>query len=203
MPACSSAELEPGPITLLDEDAAIGPPEPPTFTPLAKEFSNSLPGFYSALDASFAALEAEAAVDVAGGILDGLSAVPAHLSSSVNQEALANLVTAEDGYRVARDRTAALKANVPSDVQQPKTIVPLNFLIVDEAGAPVAGVLVTLDADFGNGTTRSTDGGGFANFGIAADVLVAWTATHAGYVPASGTARALIAWNQHVVLHAA
>lgn len=186
MPACSSEELEPGPITLLDEDTVIGPPEPPTFTPLAKEFADHLPGFYATLDASFAALEAEAAIDIGLGIVDGFGALASSFSASVNPEALANLKAAEDGYRVARAQTAALQGNLPSDVQQPELFTPLNFVVQDAAGARVAGALVTIDADFGNGSTRSTDGNGFANFGTAATGSVAYTVARAGYATAAG-----------------
>lgn len=186
MSACSSPELEPGPVTLLDENAIDFTPSPPTFAPIAKEFASQLPGFYSTLDASIAALELEAAVNVGEGIVDGLGAVAHAFSTGVNQEALANLQTAEDGYRVARDKTAAYKSWLPADVQQPTAFIGLNFVVQDAAGARVAGALVTIDADFGNGTTRSTDGNGFANFGVAMTGTAAYTVTHSGYATASG-----------------
>lgn len=42
------------------------------------------------------------------------------------------------------------------------------------------GTLVTISRDFGNGTTRTADGGGFANFGVQAGPL---TISAPGYVP--------------------
>lgn len=187
MSACSDQTLEPGPIALLNEDVVDTTPTPPVFTPLAKEFSNSLPGFYHALDESIGLLAAESTLDIAGGLLDGVSGLAGGLSASVNQEALTNLQAAEEGFRVARDKAAALGANVPADVQQPKDFKPFNFVVANAAGARVAGALVTIDADFGNGTTRVTDGNGLVNFGVATSGILAYTVDAVGYQRASGT----------------
>ena len=48
----------------------------------------------------------------------------------------------------------------------------LNLIVTNAAtGAPIAGAHVGISIDFGNGSYRYTDGGGFANFGVtAADV---------------------------------
>lgn len=187
MPACSSAELEPGPIALLDENIVDTTPEPPVFTPLAKEFSDSLPGFYHALDESVGLLAAESTIDVAGGILDGLGALPATFSSGVNAEALANLQAAEDGFRVARDKAASLGANVPADVQQPAHVKAFNIVVADSTGQRVAGALVTIDADFGSGTTAVTDGRGIATFSVSYSGIIAYTIDAPGHPRASGT----------------
>lgn len=203
MGSCSSPELEPGPLPILEETAIVGPPEPPVFTPLAQEFASHNGAWLGTLDASIAILDAESAIDLGGDLLGSIGALANVKSAAVDPEALANLQAAEDGYRVARTQTASLQANLSPDVQQPTRIGPLNFFVVDAAGVPIAGVLVTIDADFGNGSTRSTDGGGFCNFGVALDVTVAWAATRAGYASASGTARVFIVWNQRVTLQAA
>lgn len=186
MTACSSAELEPGPIEPLPEDAIVGPPDPPVFTPLAKEFQNDVAGFHGAFDDAIALLAAESTIDVAGGILDGLDAGARAFSSTVNAEALAHLQTAEDGFRVARDKTASLVANVPADVQQPANILSTFLVFSDAAGARVPGALVTIDADFGNGTTRTTDGNGRVNFGLPQTGTISWTLDAPGRPRASG-----------------
>lgn len=186
MSACSSPELEAGPLRELDAADFVGPPEPPVFTPLAEEFASHNAGWLSTLDTSIAILDAESAIDIGGDILSGLGALASVKSAAVDPEALANLQAAEDGYRVARAQTAALKANVPSDVQQPTAFLSFNFVVQDAAGARLPGALVTIDTDFGNGTTRSTDGRGIANFGVALTGVLGYTVAKAGYQTASG-----------------
>jgi hypothetical protein len=184
--SCSSPDLEPGPLELLDETAIVGPPEPPTFTPIAHEFASSNGGIYAELDAVSAIFDAEAGADLFGDVAGAIGSVASSHQAVIDSEALANLEAAEDGFRVARDKTAALRGNVPPDVQQPQFFSPLNFFVHDAAGVGVAGALIRLDADFGNGSTRSTDGNGLANFGAATQGSVSFTVTRDGYQTASG-----------------
>lgn len=188
MGSCSSPALEAGPLRELDVADFVAPPEPPVFTPLAEEFANHNAGWLSTLDSSIAILDAETAIDIGGDVLSGLGALASVKSAAIDPEALANLQAAQDGYRVARNAAASLQAGVPADVQQPTGFAVLNVRVRDAGGAPIAGALVTLDADFGNGSVRSTDGGGLANFGVAFDATVAYVVTAAGFAPASGVA---------------
>lgn len=186
MSSCSSPELEPGPLADLDPAEFVGPPEPPVFEPLAKEFASHNAGWLTTLDSSIAVLEAESLVDVGSDVLSGIGAIASVHQSAVDPEALANLQAAQDGFRIARDKTAALQAGVPSDVQQPTFFTQLNFHVHDASGAAVAGALVQLDADFGNGSSRATDAHGNANFGVATSGSVSYTITRAGFITASG-----------------
>lgn len=188
MGACSSPELEAGPLVELDVADFVGPPEPPVFTPLAEEFASHNGAWLGTLDASIAILDAESAIDLGGDILGSIGALASLKSAAVDPEALANLQAAQDGYRVARNAAASLQAGVPADVQQPTGFAVLNVRVRDTSGAPIAGALVTIDADFGNGSVRSTDGGGLANFGVAFDATVAYTVTASGFAVGSGVA---------------
>jgi len=46
------------------------------------------------------------------------------------------------------------------------SFVNLNFYVKNQIGQPISGALITINQDFGNGTTRTTDSNGFANFGV-------------------------------------
>lgn len=203
MGSCNSPELEPGPLEELKASDFVSAPEPPFAAPLAREFADRTSGFLAVLDGAFVALEAEQALDLFGDVADIGAGFTAVTAAAVNPEALANLQAAEDGFRVARDKTASLQSGLPSDVQQPTTFIPFNFVVQDAAGARVAGALVTMDADFGNGSTRSTDGRGIANFGVPPTATVAYTVTHAGYTTASGIVAFGLAGALFVTLQAA
>ncbi len=51
----------------------------------------------------------------------------------------------------------------------------LNFWVKDQNNSARQGALVTIGQNFGNGTTRNTDGSGFANFGISQNNTVNYT----------------------------
>lgn len=190
MGSCSDKTLEPGPLTALNPDDFLEPPLPPFAEPRAREFAARTGPFLTVLDAAYGALEAESLIDLGGGFADLFREIDGVQRSAVDPEALANLQAAEDGFRVARDKTASLQSWLPPDVQAPPGFYVLYFRVVDAAGAPVAGALVEIDADFGNGHTRSTDGVGFCSFDVAVDVTVAWTVSLGGAVRASGVAAA-------------
>ncbi len=44
--------------------------------------------------------------------------------------------------------------------------VNLNFYVKNQYNQAVSGAYIAIDQDFGNGTTRTADGSGFANFGV-------------------------------------
>lgn len=71
----------------------------------------------------------------------------------------------------------------------PPSMVNLNFNVKNNcgAGSPVSGASVNIDQNFGNGTSRTTDGGGFANFGVNADTDIGWSVSKGGYNSSSGT----------------
>jgi hypothetical protein len=65
--------------------------------------------------------------------------------------------------------------------------VNLNFTITNGAnGQPISGALVEIDRDFGNGNTRTTGGGGFANFGVDEQTSIGWTVSAPGYITNTG-----------------
>lgn len=62
----------------------------------------------------------------------------------------------------------------------------LNIVVYNAAtNAPIPGALVAIDQDFGNGTFRYTDGGGFSNFGVT-EATIHYSASKAGFSSASG-----------------
>lgn len=65
--------------------------------------------------------------------------------------------------------------------------VNLNVFVTTPSGAPVVGATVLIGRDYGNGTQRTTDGGGFANFGVEQDNLD-WEVALDGYTPVLGNA---------------
>lgn len=57
----------------------------------------------------------------------------------------------------------------------------LNIIVYNTStNAGIPGALVTIDQDFGNGTTRYTDGGGFSNFGVT-EAQIYFSASAAGF----------------------
>ncbi len=63
----------------------------------------------------------------------------------------------------------------------------LNFIVYDTStNGAIPGASVQIDQDFGNGTFRSTDGGGFANFGVYA-VVIGYSVSSGGYTMANGS----------------
>lgn len=69
------------------------------------------------------------------------------------------------------------------------TMVDLNFVVGNScsSNSGLSGATVSIDQDFGNGTTRSTDGSGFANFGAYKNRTVNYTISKSGFDPASGS----------------
>src|SRR3989344_4373683 len=72
----------------------------------------------------------------------------------------------------------------------PPGFVNLNFTVRDACSSSgISGATVQVDRDFGNGTTRTTDGGGFASFGVARNTSnIGWSVSAGGYNNGSGTA---------------
>lgn len=60
------------------------------------------------------------------------------------------------------------------------TMVNLNFVVKDQYDKAINLATVTIGNDFGNGTVRTTDANGFANFGVSANKDVAYTVTAGG-----------------------
>lgn len=191
MSACSSPDLEPGPLEALDPAAFVGPPEPPVFTPLAREFASHNAGWLSTLDSSIALLDAETAIDVGGDILGGIGAIASAHEAVVNPEALANLQAAEAGFSAARDKTASLQSWLPPDVQHPPHVSPIVFRVSDAAGSPIVGALITIDQNTGKGTTFATDGAGTALIEVVLQSTVSYGVTAPGFVAASGVTTGL------------
>lgn len=65
--------------------------------------------------------------------------------------------------------------------------VNLSLLVRDSASHPIVGATVTISQDFGNGTTRTTDSNGFANFGVYASAKVSYKVDAGGHNSVSGT----------------
>src|SRR3989344_5297245 len=66
--------------------------------------------------------------------------------------------------------------------------VNLNFVVRDGCppNNPVAGAAVHINQDFGNGQDRTTDGNGFANFGVHSNTNIGWAVSASGFSSASG-----------------
>ncbi len=65
--------------------------------------------------------------------------------------------------------------------------IQLNFNVTNSCdGTGIGGASVTISQDFGNGSGRTTDGSGFANFGIWANTGVSWAVSKGGYTNTSG-----------------
>ncbi|KND50254.1 MAG: putative cell-wall-anchored protein SasA [Parcubacteria bacterium C7867-003] len=63
----------------------------------------------------------------------------------------------------------------------------LDFIVKNQNGTNISGATVTINQDFGNGTTRITDGSGFANFGVNKNVTVGWGVTATDCSPVSNS----------------
>ncbi len=64
----------------------------------------------------------------------------------------------------------------------------LNFWVKDQNNSPRQAALVTIGQNFGNGTTRNTDGSGFANFGVPQNNSVNYTVSASNCNTVSGSA---------------
>lgn len=68
------------------------------------------------------------------------------------------------------------------------TFVNLDFNVKDVCTSnPVSGATANIDQDFGNGTSRTTDGSGFANFGVYKNKTIGWTVSKTGYTDSGGS----------------
>ncbi|MFA5888967.1 MAG: hypothetical protein WCW47_03720 [Candidatus Paceibacterota bacterium] len=65
--------------------------------------------------------------------------------------------------------------------------VNLNFIIKNQLDTAVSGASVNIGQDFGNGTTRTTDGGGFANFGVYKNTAIDYSISASGCSSVNGT----------------
>lgn len=195
MSACSSPDLDPGPLATLDPAAFVGPPEPPVFAPLATSYASQLSGFLPTLDDSIAILDAETAIDIGGDVLSSIGSIASSKAAVVDPEALANLQSAEDGFRVARDQTASLEAGLPPDVQQPAHVSAVVFRISDASGAPIVGAVVTIDQNTGKGTTFATDGTGAALVEIVESSTISYTVTAQDFISATGVTTGLVGFS--------
>ncbi len=67
--------------------------------------------------------------------------------------------------------------------------VSLVFAVSDGCppGAPVSGATVTIGQNFGNGTTRTTNSNGHADFGVFANTSINWSVSANGFNTASGS----------------
>ncbi len=63
----------------------------------------------------------------------------------------------------------------------------LNFNVRDQNNSPRRDALVTIGQNFGNGTTRNTDGAGFANFGIPQNNNVTYSVADSGCTTVNGS----------------
>ena len=69
----------------------------------------------------------------------------------------------------------------PPSTRPPETFVNLNFVVSAGRSKPVAGATVMIDYNSGNGTERTTDSGGFCNFGVVSPRVYRYTVTKTGY----------------------
>lgn len=68
------------------------------------------------------------------------------------------------------------------------TFVNLNYGVSNVcSGASISGATVSISRDFGNGTSRTTDGSGYANFGVLDNKDISWNVSATGYGSVSGS----------------
>ncbi|TSC70041.1 MAG: cytochrome C family protein [Parcubacteria group bacterium Gr01-1014_46] len=63
----------------------------------------------------------------------------------------------------------------------------LDFIVKNQNGTNISGATVNIDQNFGNGTTRTTDSNGFANFGVNKNVTVGWGVTASNCTAVGGS----------------
>ena len=91
------------------------------------------------------------------------------------------LTSVEDGVEVQ-----IIGTPTPTPAPEP-TQANLNFNVRDVCtNSALPGALVTINRDFGNGTLRTTDGNGFANFGVDKNTNIDWSVSANGYSTSTG-----------------
>lgn len=60
------------------------------------------------------------------------------------------------------------------------SMVNLNFVVKNQSGVAISGASVNINQNFGNGTNRSTDGAGFASFGVHANTVIGYSVLSTG-----------------------
>jgi len=192
MTRCSDETLEPGPVAALDLGDFDGTLEPPFATPIAQRFADSTTSWLSTLDAATTALELESALDVGGdlaGLFDGIGGGGATV---VNAEANAHLQLAQAGFENARASIGEYKSWLPPDILPASHVNLLSFIVTDTSGARIPFARVTLDADFGHGTTFLAHDNGVALVEVGIGATVGWTVSADGHAPQSGVATATL-----------
>ena len=105
-----------------------------------------------------------------------------HIESSDHtaKDTDAIVLTANQNITITLDRT---NGSCPT-----QNFVNLNFVVRDvctSAGLP--GAAVHIDQNFGNGQDRTTDGSGFANFGVLTNTDIGWSVSKSGFTSANGS----------------
>ncbi len=68
------------------------------------------------------------------------------------------------------------------------TFVNFDFRVRNSCNSNyIQNALVSINQDFGNGTTRTTDGSGFADFGVYSNTNIGWTVSASGFSSNSGS----------------
>ena len=66
-------------------------------------------------------------------------------------------------------------------------IVDLNFVVRNQSAVAISGASVNINQNFGNGTNRTTDGSGFANFGVNANTNIGYSVLATGCTTVNGS----------------
>ncbi len=67
------------------------------------------------------------------------------------------------------------------------SFVNFNFIVTSNCGPAISGASVSINQNFGNGTSRTTDGSGFANIGVLGNTNISWSASASGFSSDSGS----------------
>ena len=126
--------------------------------------------------------------DGAGNILNQGGSIDACQTVTPTQTTTYTLFATGPGFESWFMTPITVEKSVTVNVTNPPPgLVNLNFFVKDQNTTPVSGALVTINQDFGNGTTRNTDGNGFANFGVGTNVSIGYTVSATNCTGASGT----------------
>lgn len=103
---------------------------------------------------------------------------------------LRNAYVDDAEVRIFGDKAIAVYPDEPPPPPPPPppNLVNLNFYVKDQNGQPISGASVNINQDFGNGTSRTTDGNGFANFGVKSNTDVGYSVSASSCNGVSGGA---------------
>jgi hypothetical protein len=119
MAACSDPTLEPGPVEPLDLGTFGDALEPPQFGELAQAYTDNFADFLTGLDAAFALLTAEEALELGGSLANLFGSFDISGAAPLNDEAIGWLTQAANTYAILPSALRDLYATLPPDANTP------------------------------------------------------------------------------------